>query len=1351
MSKVTRIGLINFWLYDDEEFDFYDGKLLLRGSNGTGKSVTMQSFIPVILDGNKSPARLDPFGGTDKHMEAYLLGGIDSEQKEEATAYLYMEVYMEEKEKYITIGMGLHAKKGRPIDFWGFAIQDGRRVGKDIFLYKNHHDKIPLTKNELRISLGVENILVETTKDYKKMVNNLLFGFPNLDSYDEFINVLLQLRSPKLSKEYKPTKLMNILNGVLQPLSEEDLRPLSEAIEDMDKTKEKIDKLDEDVKNISYLLRSYTAYNETHLYRKAINYLTKYKEKNDILKNKKQIEENLKNKQAELIRLRHKLEELEIELNRFERQKENLNSKDLENRVVRLQQLKDFCLKQKTQKENLLGNIENKKSKATDLKNEIKKSTDELNKIEKMIDEIQDEINDLSQQVKFKEPSIALKDLKENITTPIDFANLHIRTINYQNKLKKLKEKLSIKVKTEEQLNNEQVEYDNLSKAYNQKSTDLDNVAEKQDQALRDLKDDVLLLNKKNQFLKLNLDEQTELFNYLKEYQVNNYNKAKEFYKLIGQKIHNAIFKESIELQNKINRQGEKVAEVENILEQLKSNSEEELEITSDEEATNIYLQENNIPYAYFYKVIDFKDNLEEKTKDKLEAILITSGLLGAKIILKQDKDKLVGHQGTFLCANKEKKDNLTQYFKAIPNDKISLDEINKVLKSISINTNDDIYINEDVFQMDILIGFAKENKAKYIGILKRQEARKRKIENITKELEAEKDILNMLNNLLREKQLALEIIKQETTLFPNNEILQNLENQKLEIALKIKDILEKQEKKEIIIQNLVKKVEEFLKELIILKQDIMLPLDLATIEEAIEDINQLINRLNDLKNIILTYTAKQETNNFKQEQIMELQNDITNIVADLNELEIENKKNQKEIADLEIILNTDEYRQLANELEKIEQKLKEIPKEKESIQKTIGSLETELTNINNNITTISKEEEKEEKLLQLYEKFFIQEYNLGYVKINYDSNSYNLAKKVIAQLNNRKDADIANVTGNFVDAYTQYKLNLNDYHLKRVTLFNEYNEEEYRQYYEDNQRDDFQTTYRGKVLNIFQLLAALNESIDENKLIINEQDRKLFQEILLKTIGDKIRNRIKDSKAWVKQINQIMTDMQKGSALSFNLEWRNKEAFDMDELDTKELVRIFQMDSNLVRPEDSEKLIKHFRSKLKKAMEYAQNTLSYANIIFDVLDYRNWFEFKMTYQRIGENKKELTDKVFSVFSGGEKAKTMYIPLFAAVSAKLTDAKDYALRLVALDEAFAGVDEINIKEMFGIMDLLNLDYILTSQSLWGDYGVIKDLAIANLIRPKNSQVVGVQRYRWNGKERQIILNKEIDNDAITIF
>ena len=58
---MNRIGFVNFWLYDDEVFSFADGKLLLRGQNGSGKSITTQSFIPFILDGDRTPSRLDPF------------------------------------------------------------------------------------------------------------------------------------------------------------------------------------------------------------------------------------------------------------------------------------------------------------------------------------------------------------------------------------------------------------------------------------------------------------------------------------------------------------------------------------------------------------------------------------------------------------------------------------------------------------------------------------------------------------------------------------------------------------------------------------------------------------------------------------------------------------------------------------------------------------------------------------------------------------------------------------------------------------------------------------------------------------------------------------------------------------------------------------------------------------------------------------------------------------------------------------------------------------------------------------------------------------------------------------------
>ena len=72
--KMNRMGFVNFWLYEEETFTFEDGKLLLRGQNGSGKSITTQSFIPFILDGDRTPSRLDPFGSSDRKMEYYFLG-----------------------------------------------------------------------------------------------------------------------------------------------------------------------------------------------------------------------------------------------------------------------------------------------------------------------------------------------------------------------------------------------------------------------------------------------------------------------------------------------------------------------------------------------------------------------------------------------------------------------------------------------------------------------------------------------------------------------------------------------------------------------------------------------------------------------------------------------------------------------------------------------------------------------------------------------------------------------------------------------------------------------------------------------------------------------------------------------------------------------------------------------------------------------------------------------------------------------------------------------------------------------------------------------------------------------------
>ena len=341
----------------------------------------------------------------------------------------------------------------------------------------------------------------------------------------------------------------------------------------------------------------------------------------------------------------------------------------------------------------------------------------------------------------------------------------------------------------------------------------------------------------------------------------------------------------------------------------------------------------------------------------------------------------------------------------------------------------------------------------------------------------------------------------------------------------------------------------------------------------------------------------------------------------------------------------------------------------------------------------------------------------------------------------------------NFYSSYNHYRLELNDYSLKNIVLFNDYNNtsENLKKIYESNTRADVTAMYQGIKLNIIELFKRIENDILENKELISQQDRHLFEDILLNTVGEKIRNRINSSNEWVAKINNIMSKMQENSALSFKLVWRSISAEGEDEMDTRELVKILKMDPKLLKETDYERLTNHFRSKIKKAEElYKDSYISFYKIVEEILDYRSWFTFQLLYQRKGMNEKELTDKTFSKFSGGERAKSMYIPLFASVYAKLLLASSSALRIIALDEAFAGVDDTNIREMFGILKYLDIDFIINSQVLWGDYDTIDDLSICELIRPQNSQIVTVERYRWNGKYKEIIndrkeFNKQFEN------
>ena len=322
--QASRIGLINFWYYDDQEFPFVKGRMLLRGSNGSGKSVTMQSVIPLLLDGNMSPERLDPFGSRDRKMSSYLLEEDDG--RDERTGYLYLEFKRKESDTWLTVGMGIRARRGKPLDKWYFSLSDGRRVGKDFLLYKEIGEKVTLSKKELENRIAGGGQVFDRQADYMEYVNRQIFGFETVEEYKELIDLLIQLRTPKLSKDFKPSVVNDILSDSLQPLSDEDLRPMSEAIENMDTMNLNLKAREAGYQAAEKIQRVLDRYNRLTLFEKADRCCENQKRLSEAEREAKAQADETERSRKRLLALEQEISELDARRDAMEKERESLST-----------------------------------------------------------------------------------------------------------------------------------------------------------------------------------------------------------------------------------------------------------------------------------------------------------------------------------------------------------------------------------------------------------------------------------------------------------------------------------------------------------------------------------------------------------------------------------------------------------------------------------------------------------------------------------------------------------------------------------------------------------------------------------------------------------------------------------------------------------------------------------------------------------------------------------------------------------------------------------------------------------------------------------------------------------------
>jgi uncharacterized protein (TIGR02680 family) len=265
--KPLRAGLVDMFYYDQEEFWFHDGRLLLRGNNGTGKSKVLALTLPFLLDGDLAPHRVEPDGDRQKRMEwNLLLGG--KHPSPERLGYTWLEFGRRDAdgtEEFCTIGCGLKAVAGRGIARHWFFITS-QRPGGELQLLPD--SRVPLTREKLREEIGSRGFVYDRAADYRRAVDEHLFGL-GPHRYEALVNLLIQLRQPQLSKRPDEKLLSRALTEALPPLSPGLVTTVAEAFRGLDEERDALRSLAEAQEAATAFLGYYRRYAKAAAKRKA--------------------------------------------------------------------------------------------------------------------------------------------------------------------------------------------------------------------------------------------------------------------------------------------------------------------------------------------------------------------------------------------------------------------------------------------------------------------------------------------------------------------------------------------------------------------------------------------------------------------------------------------------------------------------------------------------------------------------------------------------------------------------------------------------------------------------------------------------------------------------------------------------------------------------------------------------------------------------------------------------------------------------------------------------------------------------------------------------------------------------
>jgi uncharacterized protein (TIGR02680 family) len=253
----------------------------------------------------------------------------------------------------------------------------------------------------------------------------------------------------------------------------------------------------------------------------------------------------------------------------------------------------------------------------------------------------------------------------------------------------------------------------------------------------------------------------------------------------------------------------------------------------------------------------------------------------------------------------------------------------------------------------------------------------------------------------------------------------------------------------------------------------------------------------------------------------------------------------------------------------------------------------------------------------------------------------------------------------------------------------------------------------------------------------LSAREQEVFETYLLGELGDHLSRQVLAARNLVTTMSDTLEQVRSSHGIGVRLEWDLPRDGDAD---VRAAVTLLRQASAARARDQSAQLRDALRGRIEDARR-ADPSAGYAVHLRTALDYRDWFEFRVKVTEAAHPDRERMLSHRTALSQGEMRVVSYLVLFATAAAHFTSvaaSAPQAPRLILLDDAFAKVDEPTHGRLLGLLVDLDLDFVITSERLWGCFATVPSLHIYECLRDPGQRGVATVHFTWDGHHKHLV-------------